>query len=154
VLVSDFKGNPASVLSVVGSGPSVFSHNMETVPRLYPEVRPMADYRRSLEVLKIAKELDPGIITKSGLMLGLGENSEEVVDVMRSLRKSGCDLLTLGQYLSPSPRHYPIVRFVTPDEFTSFEEIGLKEGFKAVASAPLVRSSFKASELYDRALKE
>jgi len=154
VLVSDFKGNIESVRAVVRSGPDVFSHNLETVPRLYAEVRPMADYRRSLDVLKITRELNSGTITKSALMLGLGETRDEVIGVMRDLRRSGCDLLTLGQYLSPSSRHHPVVRFVTPEEFAEYEKVGLEQGFRGVASAPLVRSSFKAREPYDRALKE
>ena len=112
----------------------------------------MADYSRSRDVLKIAKELAPDIVTKSALMLGLGEDQDEVIGVMRDLRQAGCDLLTLGQYLSPSPRHHPVVRFVTPEEFSAYEKIGLKEGFKGVASAPLVRSSFRASDLYDMAM--
>jgi lipoyl synthase len=152
VLVSDFNGNIESVRTVVAAGPDVFSHNLETVPRLYPAVRPMANYRRSLEVLKAAKDMAPGIVTKSGLMLGLGEKQDEVIGVMRDLRQAGCDLLSFGQYLAPSSHHHPVVRFVTPLEFTEYEEIGLKEGFKGIASAPLVRSSFKAAELYDKAL--
>lgn len=152
VLVSDFKGSTESVRTVVTAGPHVFAHNLETVPRLYAEVRPMADYSRSRDVLKIAKELAPDIVTKSALMLGLGEDQDEVIGVMRDLRQAGCDLLTLGQYLSPSPRHHPVVRFVTPEEFSAYEKIGLKEGFKGVASAPLVRSSFRASDLYDMAM--
>jgi lipoic acid synthetase len=152
VLVSDFKGSAESVRTVVAAEPDVFAHNLETVPRLYAEVRPMADYRRSLDVLKMAKELAPDVVTKSALMLGLGEAQDEVIGVMRDLRQAGCDLLTLGQYLAPSPRHYPVVRFVTPEEFAVFEQLGLKEGFKGVASAPLVRSSFRAAELYDRAI--
>ncbi len=154
VLVSDFKGSTSSVWTVVAAGPDVFSHNLETVPRLYPEVRPVADYWRSLDVLKTAKEMGTGIITKSGLMLGLGENQEEIIEVMRDLRQAGCDLLTLGQYLSPSHGHHPVVRFITPGEFAEYEQIGLKEGFKGVASAPLVRSSFRASELFDRAVND
>jgi len=152
VLVSDFRGSIESIRTVVAAGPDVFSHNLETVPRLYSEVRPMADYRRSLDVLKMAKELRPSIITKSGVMLGLGESQAEVIGVMRDLRQIGCDLLTLGQYLAPSSGHHPVVRFVTPEEFAEYEQIGLVEGFKGIASAPLVRSSFKASELYERAL--
>jgi lipoic acid synthetase len=152
VLVSDFKGSVESVRTVVEAGPDVFSHNLETVPRLYGEVRPMADYRRSLDVLQKAKELAPAIVTKCGVMLGLGETQDEVVQVMRDLRAVGCELLTFGQYLAPSSAHHPVVRFVTPDEFTEYEQIGLREGFKGLASAPLVRSSFRASELYDRAM--
>jgi lipoic acid synthetase len=153
VLVSDLRGNAESVRMVIDAVPDVFSHNLETVPHLYPEVRPMADYRRSLDVLKTAKKIDPRLITKSGLMLGLGETRDEVIAVMRDLIQSGCDLLTLGQYLAPSQSHHPVVRFLTPEEFADYEHIGLTEGFKGVASAPLVRSSFRASELYDRAIK-
>lgn len=153
LLTSDFKGSIQSVRTVVEAGPDVFSHNLETISRLYPEVRPMADYRQSLDVLKTVKVLNPDIITKSGLMLGLGEGREEVVSAMRDLRQSGCNLLTLGQYLSPSAAHHPVVRFVTPEEFAEYGQIGLGEGFKGVASAPRVRSSFRASELYDCVLK-
>ena len=153
VLVSDLKGNLESIKTIIAAGPDVFSHNLETVPRLYPEVRPMAGYRRSLDVLRMAKECNTQIITKSGLMLGLGETRDEVIEVMRDLRLSGCDLLSLGQYLAPSSAHHPVVTFVTPAEFAEYEQIGLQEGFKGVASAPLVRSSFRASELYDRAIK-
>jgi lipoyl synthase len=152
VLVSDFKGNVESVKTVIESVPEVFAHNLETVPRLYPTVRPMANYQRSLDVLKTARDLDGSIVTKSGLMLGLGEERAEVIRVMRDLRRAGCELLSLGQYLAPSPDHHPVIRFVTPGEFDEYEQLGLKEGFKGVASAPLVRSSFKAGELYDRSL--
>jgi lipoyl synthase len=152
VLVSDFKGDMESVRTVVESGPEVFAHNLETVPRLYPEVRPMAVYQRSLDVLKAAGDMSPGIITKSGIMLGLGEEQAEVVDVLRDLRSAGCELLSLGQYLAPSPQHHPVVRYVTPEEFAEYEQIALQEGFKGVASAPLVRSSFRAAELFDRAM--
>ena len=153
VLVSDMKGNPASVNTVVAAGPDVFSHNLETVPRLYAGVRPMAGYLRSLDVLRMAKECDPLIVTKSGLMLGLGETRDEVIEVMRDLRLTGCDLLSLGQYLAPSSEHHPVITFVTPTEFAEYEQIGLQEGFKGVASAPLVRSSFRASELFERVKK-
>jgi lipoyl synthase len=152
VLVSDFKGNESAVETAVRASPEVFAHNLETVPRLYPAVRPMADYRRSLDVLKMAKAVDPHIMTKSALMLGLGEERVEVIEVLRDLRKAGCDLLTLGQYLAPSPANHPVVCFVTPEEFEEYERIALAEGFLGVASAPLVRSSFRAGELYDRAV--
>jgi lipoic acid synthetase len=152
VLVSDFRGNMESVRTVVEAKPDVFSHNLETVSRLYAGVRPMAGYRRSLDVLRKAREISPSIVTKSGLMLGLGETQDEVIASMRDLRQVGCDLLTLGQYLAPSQKHHPVVRFVTPEEFAEYEQIGLAEGFKGVASAPLVRSSFKAEELYRKAV--
>jgi lipoic acid synthetase len=139
---------------VVKAGPTVIGHNIETVPRLYNAARPMADYRQSLGVLETARKLAPGILTKSGLMLGLGETQDEVISAMRDLRRAGCDLLTLGQYLAPSRAHHPVVRFITPAEFADYEQAGLAEGFKGVASSPLMRSSFKASELYARAVKK
>jgi lipoic acid synthetase len=129
----------------------VLNHNVETVPRLYPGVRSRADYRRSIRLLGTVKELEPGMVTKSGLMLGLGETKDEVVAVMKDLREAGCDLLTLGQYLPPSPQHYPLSRYVSPEEFTEFETVGRSLGFAGVASAPLVRSSFRAAELYAKA---
>ena len=151
VLVPDFLGSAEALQTVVGACPQVINHNIETVPRLYPEVRPGADYDRSLELLFVVKNLDPEIVTKSGLMLGLGETKTEVIEVMRDLREANCDLLTIGQYLSPSPQHHPVVRFVPPEEFTEYEGIGKDMGFAQVASAPLVRSSFKAAELYAKA---
>jgi lipoic acid synthetase len=153
VLVSDMKGNVESIKTVTDARPDVFAHNLETVPRLYAEVRPMAGYHRSLDVLRTAKEIDAGMVTKSGLMLGLGETQDEVIEVMRDLVRSGCDLLSLGQYLAPSPAHHPVVEFVTPAKFAEYEDIGMAEGFKGVASAPLVRSSFRAHELFERAIK-
>ncbi|MFH1663196.1 MAG: lipoyl synthase [Chloroflexota bacterium] len=152
VLVPDFKGSPSAIRAVVQVEPEVMGHNIETIPRLYPQVRPMADYQRSLDVLCQSKEFDPGIITKSGIMLGLGETGEEVIAVMRDLRQVGCDLLTLGQYLSPSSHNYPVNNFPTPQEFADFIPIGMEMGFRGVASAPLMRSSFKANELYRKAI--
>ena len=153
VLVPDFLGSPEAIRAVIAARPEVLNHNIETVPRLYPEVRSMADYRRSLELIAMAKALDTTVITKSGLMLGLGETKEEVIRVMRDLKESGCDLITLGQYLSPSSRHYHIARYVTPEEFAEFEDIARDIGFAEAASAPLVRSSYRAGDLYDRAKK-
>jgi len=150
VLIPDFQGLQESLQKVAAAGPHVINHNLETVPRLYPDVRPQADYHRSLEVLKRVKELDPLIVTKSGLMLGLGEREDEVLATMSDLRKRSCDLLTLGQYLQPSPSHHGIVRFIHPEEFQRYETAGKEMGFAAVASAPLVRSSFNAGELYRR----
>ncbi|MDH4268366.1 MAG: lipoyl synthase, partial [Deltaproteobacteria bacterium] len=124
------------------------NHNLETVPRLYPEVRPQADYRRSLHLLKTVKEIVPGRVTKSGLMLGLGEHRDEVLEVMNDLRNISCDLLTLGQYLQPSGRHHPVVRYIPPEEFEDLHCAGEKMGFKGVFSAPLVRSSFHAAEVF------
>ena len=152
VLVPDFRGSEEAIRMVVESGPQVFNHNVETVPRLYPEVRTGADYARSLELLYMVKELNPKIATKSGLMLGLGESQEEVVEVMRDLREANCDLLTIGQYLQPSAQHHPVSRFVPPEEFAEYEDIGREMGFAEVASSPLVRSSYRAAELFDKAL--
>ena len=151
VLVPDFRGSEEAIRMVVESGPQVFNHNVETVPRLYPEVRTGADYARSLELLYLVKKLDPKIATKSGLMLGLGESAEEVVEVMRDLREANCDLLTIGQYLQPSAKHHPVIRFVPPEEFAEYETIGREVGFAEVASSPLVRSSYRAAELFEKA---
>jgi len=151
VLVPDFQGSPDAIRTVQDAGPVVFGHNVETVPRLYAGVRPQADYRRSLDVLRQAKEIAPHILTKSGLMLGFGESRDEVIGVMRDLRAADCDLFTLGQYLSPSYENYPVQNFPTPEEYAAYVPIGLEMGFKAMASAPLWRSSFKADELYRQA---
>jgi len=150
VLIPDFRGSLEALRMVIRACPDVINHNLETVPRCYPEVRPGADYARSLEVLARVKELDRKIVTKSGLMVGLGETKEEIIAVMRDLRRVNCDLLTIGQYLSPSATHHPAMRYVNPDEFTELAEIGRNLGFAAVAAAPLVRSSFRAAELYGR----
>ena len=148
VLIPDFGGSVEALKAVVDAHPEVVNHNIETVPRLYPEVRPEADYSRSLELLSMVKNLNPDIVTKSGLMLGLGETKEEVVKVMEDLRGVNCDLLTIGQYLQPSSEHHPVARFISPEEFSQYRDIGRDMGFVEVASAPLTRSSFKASELY------
>ena len=147
-LIPDFLGSAEALKAIVKANPQVISHNVETVPRLYPEVRLGADYNRSLGLLFMVKNLDPKIVTKSGLMLGLGETKTEVIEVMSDLREANCDLLIIGQYLQPSPKHPPVVRFVSPEEFTEYRGIGKDMGFTEVASAPLVRSSFKAAELY------
>jgi len=151
VLIPDFLGSAEALEAVVEASPQVINHNVETVPRLYSEVRPGADYNRSVELLLRVKRLDPEIVTKSGLMLGLGETRQEVIAVMNDLREADCDLLTLGQYLQPSPKHHPVIRFVLPEEFAEYRGIGKDMGFTEVASAPLVRSSFKAAELYAKA---
>lgn len=151
VLIPDFLGSTGALKAVVEARPEVINHNVETVPRLYREVRPEADYSRSIEVLFRVKQLDAGIVTKSGLMLGLGETKEEVEEVMSDLREADCDLLTIGQYLQPSPRHHPVVSFVPPEEFSRYERLGKDMGFSGVTSAPLTRSSFKAAELYAEA---
>jgi lipoic acid synthetase len=146
VLVPDFAGDEEAVAVVCDAGVDVFNHNVETVPRLYPEVRPGADYRRSLRVLELAGRLRPETPTKSGVMLGLGEEREEVLAVMDDLRAVGCEILTLGQYLQPSPRHLPVARFVPPEEFGELGEAARRKGFGFVASDPFVRSSYRAHE--------
>jgi len=151
VLIPDFLGSVEALKTVVEAHPEVINHNAETVPRLYREVKPKAGYSRSVELLLRVKQLDPSIVTKSGLILGFGETKEEVIEVMSDLRKAKCELLTLGQYLQPSVRHHPVVRFVPPEEFSQYEQIGKDMGFLGVVSAPLVRSSYKAAELYAKA---
>ncbi|KHO62829.1 lipoyl synthase [Thermoanaerobacter sp. YS13] len=146
VLVSDFMGKEESIAQVVEAKPDIINHNVETVPRLYPMVRPKADYLRSLNLLKKSKELNPYIITKSGIMVGLGETEEEVIQVMKDLRSVDCDMMTIGQYLRPSAKHIEVAEYVTPQQFKRYEEIGYELGFKYVASGPLVRSSYHADE--------
>ncbi len=152
VLVPDFAGSVESIRMVAAARPEVINHNLETVPRLYAEVRPVAGYRRSLALLRMVKEIDNGIVTKSGLMLGLGETRPEVLQVMADLRDVDCDLLTLGQYLAPSTEHHPVTDYVTPDVFREYEDSGREMGFRGVAAAPLVRSSFDADRLYARVI--
>ncbi len=142
VLIPDFRGDEFALNIVLDSFPDILNHNMETVPRLYPTVSPQANYNRSLELLGRAKRR--GFNTKTGLMLGIGETTEEVIDVMKDLRQIKCDILTLGQYLQPSKEHLPVDRFVHPDEFKMLKESGLKMGFRHVESGPLVRSSYHA----------
>lgn len=148
VLVPDFNGSLSPLRRVIEAGPHVLNHNLETVPRLYPEVRPEADYLHSLGLLRETKRLDPDICTKSGLMLGLGETSEEVTGVMRDLRGAGCDILTIGQYLRPSSQNMPVKKYIAPKEFKEYEETGKSLGFLAVASSPFVRSSYQAHEMW------
>ncbi len=146
VLIPDFQGNRDAVATVMQAAPDVLNHNTETVPRLYRQVRIGARYERSLAVLQEAKRLAPARPVKSGLMLGLGETVDEVLETMRDLRAHSVDILTLGQYLRPSPKHLPIVRFVPPAEFDELREAGYAMGFGHVESGPLVRSSYHASE--------
>jgi lipoic acid synthetase len=153
VLIPDFQGSEWALKVVMEAKPDVINHNIETVPRLYPEVRPQADYRRSLQLLTRCGEMDGRIVTKSGLMLGLGENPEEVLNVLKELLESGCQLLTLGQYLSPSSRHHQVIRFVPPEEFRQWGEVASRMGFMGVASGTFVRSSFKAAEMFQKAFK-
>jgi lipoic acid synthetase len=148
VLTPDFVHCRTALDRVVQAAPEVFNHNTETVPRLYPTVRGRkSDYRWTLGLLARVKELDPAIKTKSGLMLGLGETRDEILDTLCDLRSVGCDFLTLGQYLQPTPAHLPVVRYVPPHEFDELGEFARQLGFKQVASGPFVRSSYHAREM-------
>ncbi len=148
VLIPDFKGDEGALLKVIEAKPDVIAHNLETVPRLYPLVRPEASYERSLGLLSYVKKYN--ILTKSGLMLGLGEKMEEIIGVMHDLIGIGCDILTLGQYLKPIRGRLEVKRFIHPDEFGQLKRIGEKLGFKHVESGPLVRSSYMAERQYER----
>jgi len=148
VLIPDFQGNTDALEEVMKARPDVLNHNIETVPRLYPSVRPEAVYGRSLQLLAHAKADDPLIPTKSGLMLGLGETSEEVENTLQDLLDAGCTMLTLGQYLQPTKEHLPVERFIHPEEFDRWKEMATRMGFSEVASGPFVRSSYHANELY------
>jgi lipoic acid synthetase len=152
VLIPDFQGRIACLKAVLDSGPDLVAHNLETVRRLCRELRPQADYRLSLDILNRIKELKPALPTKSSLMLGLGETEREVVTAMEDLRESLCDILTLGQYLAPSPSHYPIKEFIDIEQFQKYEQIGLALGFRMVLSGPLVRSSYQAEETFRESL--
>ena len=144
VLTPDFKGSRDALKVVMDARPDVFNHNVETVPRLYRRVRPQAVYERSLDVLAWAKEMRPDKPTKTGFMLGLGETHDEIVETMRDIKARDVDILTIGQYLRPSPQHLPIERYVPPDEFREYARIGREMGFRNVYSGPLVRSSYHA----------
>lgn len=147
VLIPDFKGSKEALQKVMDAQPEVINHNIETIPRLYSLVRPQAIYKRSLELLRQVKSYSKNIFTKSGMMLGLGEKEEEIIESMNDLRKVDCDMLTIGQYLRPSPHHLKVQEYVHPDKFEEYRKVGLSLGFKAVASAPLVRSSYHAGEM-------
>jgi lipoyl synthase len=144
VLIPDFLGDWAALETVLAAGPDILNHNTETVPRLYPRVRFKARYERSLELIERAGMHDPRPVTKTGIMLGLGETRAEVLEVMRDLRAVGCDVLTIGQYLRPSAKHLPLVRYVPPEEFDELRDEGMALGFRHVESGPLVRSSYHA----------
>ena len=146
VLVPDFLRKDGAIEIVVAAKPDVLNHNLETVPRLYAEVRPGARYFHSLRLLDHAKRLDPTLFTKSGLMVGLGEARTEVLQVMDDLREAGVDFLTIGQYLQPTPKHHPVAGFVTPDEFEGYRRLALGKGFLMVSASPLTRSSYHAGE--------
>jgi lipoic acid synthetase len=152
VLPSDFRGDEDAIATVLEAEPDVFAHNLETVRRLHPRIRPAFGYDRSLEVLRIAKRLRPDGVTKSNLILGMGERPEEVQGAMRDLVDTGCDLLTMGQYLQPTKFHLPVDRWVTPAEFAGYAELGKDLGFAHVEAGPLVRSSYHAGKQLSRAL--
>ena len=136
-----------NALDILNTSPfEIFNHNMETVPRLYPSIRPGARYFNSLSVLQQVKMLDPSVFTKSGIMVGLGENDEEVVQLMDDLRSADVDFMTIGQYLQPTPKHAEVTRFVTPESFTHFSKIGLSKGFLLISATPLTRSSYHADQ--------
>jgi len=151
ILTPDFlKCPPAALDEVVAARPDVFNHNLETVPGLYPEVRPGARYFHSLRLLQRVKEIDPGMFTKSGIMVGLGEDRQAVLQVMDDMRAAGVDFLTIGQYLQPTPKHHAVDRFVTPDEFAAYERAAYGKGFLMVSATPLTRSSYHAGDDFAR----
>lgn len=147
ILIPDFKGDEDSFNIIMQNPPNILNHNLETVERLYHAVRPQADYKRSLELVQWFK--NKGLRTKSGIMVGIGERTEEVIEIMKDLREHGCDIMTIGQYLQPTKDHLPVDRFVTPEEFSMYHEKGMKMGFMVVESGPLVRSSYHADKHAD-----
>jgi lipoic acid synthetase len=153
ILTPDFLRKPGALEIVVAAKPDVYNHNLETVPRLYATVRPGARYFHSLSLLKKVKELDPSIFTKSGLMVGLGEEKAEIYQVMDDLRSAEVDFLTIGQYLQPTPKHHPLMRYATPEEFKSYETMARGKGFHMVSASPLTRSSYHVEEDF-RELRE
>ena len=151
VLVPDFQGSSQALTTVLNAQPAVLNHNMETLSRLYPTVRPQANYQRSLNLLAEAKRKNREVVTKSGFMVGLGERAEEVSELLEDLRRAKCDLVTIGQYLRPSRNHHPVVEYVHPELFRLYEQQAEKLGFLGVASGPYVRSSYQAERLYRQA---
>jgi len=149
VLIPDLCGNWEALAQILAARPEVLNHNTETVPRLYRRVRPQGDYSRTLELLKRARELAPSVYTKSGIMVGLGETDEEVRQVMQDLRSVDCDILTIGQYLQPSPKHLPLQAFITPEQFDAWRVAGEAMGFLQVVSSPLTRSSYHAEQVQE-----
>ena len=147
LLIPDMQGNEELIDIILDSEPNILNHNVETVPDLYDKVRPMAIFERSIGVLEYVKKRKPEMRTKSGIMLGLGETKEQVIEVLKRLREVDCDMLTLGQYLQPTTSHIDVVEYITPEQFDEYKEIALEMGFKRVASAPLVRSSYYAEDL-------
>ncbi|MCT7960140.1 lipoyl synthase [Laspinema sp. D1] len=152
VLIPDLCGNWQALEVILQAEPEVLNHNTETVPRLYRRVRPQGNYERSLELLRRSRQLAPGLYTKSGIMLGLGETDEEIQQVLQDLRAVECDILTLGQYMQPTPKHLPVVNWVTPEQFTAWQQLGESWGFLQIVASPLTRSSYHAEQV--RALME
>lgn len=153
VLISDLKGDQEALATVLAASPDVLNHNVEMVPRLYQDIRPQAIYERSLKVLSDSKALAPDVLTKTGFMIGLGETDEEILELMRDIRATGCDLLTISQYLAPTKEHWTMDRYVSPQQFDDLRDAGLEMGFQFVASSPLVRSSYRAHEALNAAKK-
>ncbi len=153
VLIPDFSGEAESLRTVISAGPEVLNHNIETVRRIFPKVRPKGDYDLSLELLRRCKEMDPSLPSKSGMMVGLGETRDEVLETMRDLRSVGCELLTVGQYLRPTGKHHPLIRFYSPSDFDGFRDAGMAMGFRHVAAGPLVRSSYHADVQHEAAVE-
>lgn len=151
VLISDMKGDRASLDTVMDARPDVLNHNVETVEALYAAVRPQAKYERSLDVLRYCKSVRPEGLTKTGFMVGLGETDDQIDRLMDDVLETGCDILTIGQYLQPSPAHAPLKRYVTPEQFDAYRDLALSKGFRHVASAPLARSSYRAQEALETA---
>jgi lipoic acid synthetase len=151
LLIPDFNAVPAQLAEVFAAAPEVLAHNIETVPRIFRRIRPGFRYERSLEVLRAAR--DAGLVTKSNLILGMGEEHDEIIEAMRDLRGAGCELLTITQYLRPSPKHHPVERWVPPEEFAELGERATELGFAGVMSGPLVRSSYRAGRLYRQAMQ-
>jgi lipoic acid synthetase len=152
VLPTDFGGGERDVATVLDAGPDVFAHNLETVRRLHQRIRPAFGYDRTLDVLAMAKRLRPGQVTKSNMILGMGERPDEIPDALRDLAESGCELVTMGQYLRPTPHHLPVDRWVTPKEFARWKALGESSGIAHVEAGPLVRSSYHAGEQFRRAM--
>jgi lipoic acid synthetase len=154
ILIPDFQGSREALGIVLQALPEVIGHNIETVPRLYPAIRPKADYSQSLRLLKMAKDIQPDAVTKSGIMLGLGEKPDEVINVIRDLKEMSCDILTIGQYLSPSHEHASVKRYLPPEEFDYYARAAEQMGFKSVVSGPWVRSSYHAAGTYQQAISK
>lgn len=153
VLTPDFQGDLEAVETVLKESPDIYNHNLETIPRLYSSVRPGANYLRSLNLLRHIKDVNNEVYTKSGIMVGLGETYDEVIELLGDLRSVGCDILTVGQYLRPSANHIPVVKYITPEEFSAYEKAATKLGFLYVSSGPYVRSSYLAHDFFNRKKK-